>query len=213
MGKRRVSSTERRRRILDAATTLFARLGFADASMDEIARASGVTKPVLYDHFPSKDALLLAVLGGVRDLLLAKGEEALREPVSRERQVRAAVDAFLTLAETSPDAVKLLVAPHHGEPQAAARAIKAAAVDGIAAMLKRTAPDAPDWALAVEAQFVLNGLHAIALWWFDNMAIGKEALVEIVASLVWKGLSGLEAGQAPASGRMDLPANNPISRF
>ena len=200
MGKRRIAFAERRRRILTAATAAFARLGFADASMDEIARASGVTKPVLYDHFASKDALLLAVLEGVRDLLLAKGEEALRAPVSRERQVRAAVAAFLTLAETSPDAVRLLVGARHGEPQAAARAIKAAAVDEIAAMLKRTAPDAPDWALAVEAQFVLNGLHAIALWWFDNTAIGKEALVDLVATLVWKGLSALEAAEAPEDG-------------
>ena len=109
--------------------------------------------------------------------------------------------------------MKLLVAAHHGEPQAAARAIKAAATEGIAAMLKRTAPDAPEWALAVEAQFVLNGLHAIALWWFDNKDIGKEALVDLVASLLWKGLSALEAAQSPGSGRMDLPADSPISRF
>ena len=150
--------------------------GYADASMDEIARTSGVTKPVLYDHFASKDALLLAVLEGVRGLLLAKGEEALRAPVSRERQVRAAVAAFLTLAETSPDAIKVLLAAHHGHPQAAAaaRAIQAGAVEGIAALLKRTAPDVPAWALAVEAQFVLNGLHAIALWWFDNKGARKR---------------------------------------
>ena len=77
-----------------------------------------------------------------------------------------------------------------------------------------TAPDAPEWALAVEdAQFVLNGLHAIALWWFDNKVIGKEALVDLVASLLWKGLSALEAARSPGSGRMDLPADSPISRF
>src|SRR6185312_4387176 len=138
MGRRRLASKERRRLILDAATTAFARKGYADASMDEIARASGVTKPVLYDHFASKEALLLAVLEGVRGLLIAKGEEALRAPVSRKRQVRAAVAAFLTLAETSPDAMMVLLAVHHGHPQAAAaaRAIQAGAVDGIAGLLK-----------------------------------------------------------------------------
>ena len=208
MGGRRLSSKERRQRILGAATTAFARKGYADASMDEIARTSGVTKPVLYDHFASKDALLLAVLEGVRGLLLAKGEEALRAPVSRERQVRAAVAAFLTLAETSPDAIKVLLAAHHGHPQAAAaaRAIQAGAVEGIAALLKRTAPDVPAWALAVEAQFVLNGLHSIALWWFDNKGVGKEELVDIVANLLWKGLSSLEAAQPTGNGRMDLPS-------
>ena len=111
-------------------------MGYADASMDEIARTSGVTKPVLYDHFASKEALLLAVLEGVRDLLLAKGEEALRAPVSRERQVRAAVAAFLTLADTSPDAVRLLVAAHYGHPQGGGARDQGGAVERIAAMLE-----------------------------------------------------------------------------
>ncbi len=200
MGKRRLRSNERKRSILKAATATFARLGFANASMDEIARVSGVTKPVLYDHFPSKDALLVAVLEDVRDLLLAGGEEALRAPVSRERQVRAAVAAFLTLAETSPDALKVLLAAYHCDPQATARAIKATAVDRIAAMLKRTAQNAPDWMLAVEAQVVLNGLHAVALWWFDNKGVAKEALVDLVANLLWKGLAALETAQAQKEG-------------
>ena len=42
---------------------------------------------------------------------------------------------------------------------------------------------------------MLNGLHSIALWWFDNKAVGKEALVDVVANLLWNGLSALEAAR------------------
>jgi AcrR family transcriptional regulator len=196
MGKRRLSSDERRLRILQAAVTTFARRGYAEASMEEIARASDITKPVLYDHFASKDALLVAVLESVRDTLLAEGEKALQTSLSRELQVHAAVEAFLTLAENSPDAVKVLVAVEYGHPEAAkaARAVQSIAAARIAAMLKRSSPDMPDWMLSAGANFVMSGLHAIALWWLDNRTVEKKALVDLIAGIAWKGLSALEIG-------------------
>jgi AcrR family transcriptional regulator len=58
----RVAGRERRRRrILDAAAERFATLGFAKSSVDEIASAAGVSKGLIYDHYPSKEALLDAV--------------------------------------------------------------------------------------------------------------------------------------------------------
>ena len=168
--------------------------------MDEIARASDITKPVLYDHFASKKALLAAVLESVRDTLLAEGEKALRSSLSRELQVHAAVEAFLTLAETSPDAVKVLVAVAYGHPEAAraTRAVQSIAAQRIADMLKRSSPDQPDWRLSAAAQFVMSGLHAAALWWLDNPGIKKKPLIDLIASVVWKGVSALEAD--PANG-------------
>ena len=59
--------------MLKAATRLFARRGFHDVSMDEIAEASGITKPMLYAYFDSKEGLFLACF--------AKGEDQLREAV------------------------------------------------------------------------------------------------------------------------------------
>ncbi|MEQ6899402.1 TetR/AcrR family transcriptional regulator [Microbacterium sp. KR10-403] len=56
------SGRERRARILAAAMTLFAREGYADTSLRDLAAKVGVSKSALYHHFPSKDALLLAVL-------------------------------------------------------------------------------------------------------------------------------------------------------
>lgn len=201
MGKRRLTSDERRRRILEAAVATFARSGYGEASMDEIARASDITKPVLYDHFASKEALLAAVLEGVRDTLLTEGEKALQSSLSHGLQVHAAVEAFLTLAQTSPDAVKVLVAVAYGHPEAAkaARAVQSIAAQRIADMLKRSSSDMPDWSLSATARFVMSGLHAIALWWLDNPSVEKKALVDLIASVVWMGVSTLGGG--PANGR------------
>ena len=56
-----------------AATRLFARRGYDRASMSGIAAGAGITKPVLYDHFASKEALFETLLRSIRDDLLAKG--------------------------------------------------------------------------------------------------------------------------------------------
>lgn len=56
---------QRRLQLLDAALERFARKGYHDTSMDEIAEAAGVTKPVLYHHFASKTDLFLELLDTV----------------------------------------------------------------------------------------------------------------------------------------------------
>jgi AcrR family transcriptional regulator len=170
-------------------------MGYAEASMEDIARAAGITKPVLYDHFKSKEALFAAVLERVRDRLLAEGEKASQAPFSRDLQVRAAVEGFLSLAEASPDDMRVLVAIHPGDSSAAAiaRVVQSTAVLSIAAMLKRNAPNAPEWTLSAASEVVLSSLHAIALWWLDNRTVEKKALVDLIATILWNGISAIEA--------------------
>ena len=71
---KRLTAGERRATILAAAVRAFAAEGYDDTSMDRIAALAKVSKPVLYDHFPSKQALFLTVLQGARDGLIAKGQ-------------------------------------------------------------------------------------------------------------------------------------------
>ena len=70
-GKTRVllDRPARRAAILQAAAAAFAERGFADTSMDDVAAAAGITRLIVYRHFPSKEALYVAVLEGVRDRL------------------------------------------------------------------------------------------------------------------------------------------------
>src|SRR5271170_2351952 len=77
--RRRLTAEERRAKILSAAVQGFATDGYDRTSMDRIAALSKVTKPVLYDHFPSKQALFLTVLESIRDGLIAKGKAPRRK--------------------------------------------------------------------------------------------------------------------------------------
>ena len=66
----RLPADQRRQQLLDVARDVFAERGFHATSMDEIAEAAGVTKPVLYQHFPSKRALYVELLTDTGDQLL-----------------------------------------------------------------------------------------------------------------------------------------------
>ena len=59
---RRLTADARRRQLFDVALTLFAEHGYAATTMDDIAEAAGVTKPLVYQHFDSKRALYLELL-------------------------------------------------------------------------------------------------------------------------------------------------------
>src|SRR5208283_210235 len=61
-GGRRLTADARRRQLFDVALSLFAEHGYAATTMDDIAEAAGVTKPLVYQHFDSKRALYLELL-------------------------------------------------------------------------------------------------------------------------------------------------------
>jgi len=84
-----------RRRLLDAAVQIFDRKGYGAASVREIAEAAGVTKPVVYYHFGSKEGLLVAVLDqAVRDFTQAIEAAVERTGSARERLVRLCEDIY-----------------------------------------------------------------------------------------------------------------------
>ena len=75
----------RRAAILRAAAAAFAERGFADTSMDDVAAAAGITRLIVYRHFPSKEALYVAVLEGVRDRLAEESVASIERGESRCR--------------------------------------------------------------------------------------------------------------------------------
>lgn len=80
-----------RERIVQTATDAFAEGGYHDTSMDDIVRRSGLSKGAIYFHFPGKEALFLALIGRLADIL----EESARKSISTKRGAAARVDATL----------------------------------------------------------------------------------------------------------------------
>jgi AcrR family transcriptional regulator len=79
-------SQSRRRKVLDAALEVFARDGYGDAAMDDIAKASSTSKGGLYFHFPSKQSIFLSLLDEATDLLIDRVEQAMaaeRDPIAK----------------------------------------------------------------------------------------------------------------------------------
>src|SRR5262249_10408318 len=99
----------RREDILDAAVALFARQGFANSDMQELADAVGVGKGTLYRYFPSKDELFLAAADRIMQRMRHEVDRAtagVDEPLER---ITRAIRAFLRFFADRPDRVELLM--------------------------------------------------------------------------------------------------------
>ena len=192
----RLTGQERRQRILDAAADAFALDGYHATSTREIAARAGITKPVLYDHFPSKQRLYIELIEGARDELTMRGAAAMRSGAPAEARVRAAIDAFFAYVEARPTAARVLFRPPEGDSEVieaaerVQREATAALVELVAAErdLLRGAADR-DRRLQLLMEFTKRGLHGLAGWWREHPDLPREALVEAVMDLIWRGLA------------------------
>src|SRR5512138_2796670 len=90
----RLPRHERRRQLLDAALEVFVSQGYHAAAMDDIADRAGVSKPVLYQHFPGKLELYLALLDESAEKLTAIVRDALSSTTENRERVPATFRAF-----------------------------------------------------------------------------------------------------------------------
>ncbi len=104
----RLPAERRRQQILDVACTVFANRGFHATSMDDIAAAAGVTKPVLYQHFPSKRRLFIELLDDLGRRLLVELEHATSSAHSGRERVEAGFAAYFRFVTGNEAAFRVL---------------------------------------------------------------------------------------------------------
>ena len=124
---RRLPADQRRQQLLDVALRLFAARGFSATTMDDIAEAAGVTKPLLYQHFTSKRALYLELADAVAQTMLEAIGKAVAEAEGPRQQVEGGFAAYFDLVVTHADAFRLLFgseAPDDPELSAAVRRVE-----------------------------------------------------------------------------------------
>jgi AcrR family transcriptional regulator len=182
----------------------FSRHGYDATKMDDIAARATISKPVLYDHFPSKRALFQATLESIRDRLIDSGRAVVNAPAAPETKFRHAIDAFLQFVEQEPHAARVLLMVPSGDPIAAklSREVQAGASSGIAALLTSFMHQETPRRLQVTAEFLKEGLHAVAVWWLDHADVSREELVDAVTGIAW---TGLQAEAQAARTRSDKP--------
>ncbi len=119
----RLPAQQRRRQLLDVAGEVFSERGFHATSMDDVAAAAGVTKPVLYQHFQNKRALFLELLDDVGARLLTKLAAAAEPGMSGRARVEAGFNAYFAFVRDDPPAFRLLFgASVRNDPEFAERA-------------------------------------------------------------------------------------------
>jgi AcrR family transcriptional regulator len=175
----RLPRAEREERMLDAAEAIFGRQGFHSASMDEIARRSGITKALLYQYFGSKEGLCEACVERSRVRLF----EALREAVDAvppgEGKVVAFVRGYFDHIEANRNSMWLLYAE---ASTTAVTAMRKRSAELIAEMLKDgftqldRKPDARS--LELLAQHLVGAGEQVARWWTDHPSVPKKVVTQ-----------------------------------
>lgn len=134
----RLTAPARREQILDVALEVFATTGFHSTSMNDVAEAAGVTKPVLYQHFDSKRALYQALLDEVGSRLLGNIAKAVAEATDGKSQTELGFRAYFRWVAEDHDAFLLLFGSgsrRDDEFASAVRRITAEAADAIAPLI------------------------------------------------------------------------------
>lgn len=166
-GSRRLAAAERRRLIEDAATQLFAERGYVATTIDDIVAAAGVTKPILYRHFESKQDLVMTLLQRHRDELAAAPLDALLTSADRPfaERLDAMLEAWFGYVEAHPF-VRLLLHDSSGDTEVAALVEelhdRQRAAD--VALLREFVPHIPERELIPLGEIIRSSLSALGLW-------------------------------------------------
>jgi len=199
----RMSAGARREVIEQAATEVFAVRGYHGASIDEIARRSGVTPPVVYDHFDSKLDLHRRLLERTRDELLAMWIEHLGGADTAEQRTVRAIEAWARYVEEHRFAARMFFQPGSGdgEVQAVHRQIQAQARMALGAILghepgsEHIAGGADPESLEMAAEVIRAGLAGLAIWWDEHPHVPRERIVATAINAVWIGFERVRRGE------------------
>src|SRR3954452_22706569 len=202
--RKRLSAEDRRAAILDAALEVFAKRGYNGASIDEIAQAAGISKALIYEHFPSKKDLHVSLLERHTQEIFVRLSQTADTDDPGDVRLRNGVDAFLQWVETHPEAFRLLFRDTF-EPEVAEvlNRLQAQATGAIAALMAaepiQRAPD-DRWdnaALSIEAmaQQLSGAAQSLAIWWQTHPDIERGWLVDRIMEYAWIGLERVRAGE------------------
>ena len=185
----RLPAARRRRQLLDVAQEVFADQGFHATSMDDVAVAAGVTKPVLYQHFDSKRVLYRELLDDVGQRLLDAIADATRAAESPRQQVERGFAAYFRFVLEQRSAFRLLFGGGSRRDEEFADAVRRVE-DAIAAAI------APLIEADIDAEHRLllaHGLVGVAegtgrYWVSNGLNLDPDVVASRIADLAWAGL-------------------------
>ncbi len=195
----RLPSDARRRQLLEVASAEFAERGFHSTSMDDLARAAGVTKPVIYQHFPSKRALFVAVLEDVGRRLLSALREATRQAATGRARVEVGFAAYFHFVARNREAFRILFgASARNDPEFAE--VVDVTLDAVAeSVLRMIDLRGTDEHRRVLAHAIVGMAESMSRYALTNpdAALDPDQLAHWGAELAWSGLRSIRPEDRP----------------
>ncbi|NUR63264.1 MAG: TetR/AcrR family transcriptional regulator [Catenulispora sp.] len=205
--RKRMPRAEREQQILAAAEEVFAERGFQATSMDEVSLRVGVSKPMLYEYFTSKEGLLLACVARIRADLHSVTLEAVAgaEKDGPRAVLEAGLEAYFDFADRHGRAWAVLLNESvivAGPAEEAIEAIRGQQTRLIQAALSRWLPAASPERIAVFAHALIGAGERVARWRLrEGAGIKPRESAALLADAFWPGFAvaaGLPMGQESA---------------
>lgn len=182
----------RRGELLTAAMEVIRRDG-ADATMEEMASAGGISKPILYRHFNDREGLVSAIT----ELALAELARILETKVGQARiagsrdGIRATIDAFFEYIEQDPELYRFVVDQDMRLSNPATVAFTDEVAKHVASALRSGLDEAgrDSSAADVWGRAIVGMVQHTATWWTNSGAVSRAETVDQLADLAWSGIS------------------------
>ena len=208
--RRRLSAAARREQLIEVGRAEFARRGVTSTTVEEIAQAASVTKPVVYEHFGGKEGLYAVIVDRDTQRLLALLTESITAGAAPRAAFERSIVGLLTFIAENPDGFRLLCrdAPtwHTTGPLASLMSQVAEQIeDAFAQAMQAQGMDARH--APIYAQMIVGMSALTGDWWLEH---GEEYTAEEVAShmvnFMWNGIKGLEPSPALVTTTIDVVA-------
>lgn len=190
----RMSGQERREQLIQVAGKLFAAKGFEAVTIEEIAAKAGVSKPVVYEHFGSKDGLYAVIVDREMNVLLGMVTDSLTADRPRDLLEQAAT-ALFNYIESRENGFRILVrdspvAQNTGNFASLLRDVASQVEALLAKEFDRSG--FPGKLAPIYAHMLVGMVALTGQWWLDVRKPKKDEVIAHVVNLAWNGIVGLE---------------------
>jgi AcrR family transcriptional regulator len=189
----RLPRKERRAQLLESALEVFVAHGFHSAAMDDIAERAGVSKPVLYQHFPGKLDLYLALLDVSCDAIIDNCRRALESTQDNKQRVAATIDVFYAYVAHDTGAFRLVFESDLTNEPAVRQHVDRVTTECAALIAEVIHDDTglPDEASRLLAVSLVGMAQVSARFWLTEAGgISRPDAAALVAGLAWRGIRG-----------------------
>jgi len=189
----RLPRRARRAQLLTAALEVFVAQGYHAAAMDDIAERAGVSKPVLYQHFPGKLELYLALLDQSCDTIVSAAAKALESTEDNKQRVTATMHAFYDYVASAEGAFRLVFESDLNNEPAVRERVDRVTVECAKLIAHVIADDTglpEEQSQLLAVSLVGMGQVSARFWLQEHGSIDQDAAASLIAGLAWRGIGG-----------------------